>query len=254
MTGEFATAGMLYAKSQNSGCAGQWKCHWCGAPCLDLYVHDDAPEIPGAKRNPNRARHPANPYVCQGCWLWRRQRISIHYHNEDRHVLDRQTPKWHSWFITPRLARAVHPADHALLFSLIQTPPTCFALLFLSKPRTNENATNPIIVNHLHLAAVNEHERIEAGTALTYTLDNVPHAYTVYEFEEALKHGPEGKEPGVRVLFELLGLKATEEKRGRGRPPALLEAEQALGKVVREEAASQIELKNKSKATSRTGK
>jgi hypothetical protein len=57
-------------------------------------------------------------------------------------------------------------------------------------------------------------------TPLDFTVNNIPHIFTVYDLQEAVKHGSTGKEPGARVLIKMLGpwKKPKEEKARVGAP------------------------------------
>lgn len=212
------SASDLYAVALGSKNQGKHACHWCGAAATDQWTHDDEPFVPFHK-NKNRARHPASPYVCCGCWLWGRKHTTITF--LDGTWKDRQWAANHSWWITPGAARAIRHTDHKLLYQQLLKPPHSF-LLALVTPGT---------VNRLHCCAANDLLEIKAGTPLRFTLDGVPMDYTVHELEDALRNGMNGKKPGVQALVRYLGsydltgtvtpelppLPKTED-RGRGRP------------------------------------
>ena len=230
------TASELYARSQSRQCEGPWRCHWCGGPCGNSVIHDDLPELVGVKRNQKLARCPANPWMCVGCQLWRRGRLTITWlHGAGS--LDGQTPREHGWLITDEWANAVHPAGGTELVKLLLNPPDRFALLLLTEPRLNNEPRRPgAIQNQIHLAHLNEHTDLKADTPLAFTLDNVTFTYTVYDLEQAFITGTDGKEPGVRALFELFGLtikESEEEKRKKGRPEALPTAKITSAKTVK---------------------
>lgn len=234
------TASELYARSQSRKCEGRWRCHWCGGPCSDAAGHDDLPELVGVKRNRGLARCPANPWMCVGCQLWRRGRLTVTWlHGTGS--LDGQTPKEHSWLITDDWANVVHPAAGPDLVKLLMKPPDRFALLLLTEPRLDaEPRRTGAMQNQIHLAHLNEHAELKANTPLTFTLDNVAFTYTVYDLEQAFITGPDGKEPGVHALFKLFGLSAKseekEEKRGRGRPEPLPNAKTTSAKPIKQAA------------------
>src|SRR5271166_4969243 len=96
----------LYASSQQDKCEGQFSCHWCSAPCSTLYIHDDPPLTPFVRVNA-LARRPASAFVCKGCWLWRRGRITVDFLGGGQR--DIQCPQNHSWYITPIGAWALEP-------------------------------------------------------------------------------------------------------------------------------------------------
>ena len=220
------TASQLYARHCGVTCEGKRRCHWCGSPCKELFPHDDLPLHPGFARNPHKAKVLSEPFICSGCWLWRRPRITTT--NLRGQYKDIQNPQKLSWLFTPHEALTVGTEDFPLLLKFLLRPATPFALLLL------DGNGGP---NHLHLASVNEHLTVEAATPLAFTLNNNPLTYTVYELEEVLKAGDDaGIEPGTRELFRILrdaagGLTLPESvvppaskpedenvKRGRGRP------------------------------------
>ena len=204
------TAGELYALSQGEKCEGPDECHWCAAPCERKWPHDDPPPLIGFQRK-SFARRPGNGFVCAGCRLWRRQRITIEFLGGG--LKDIQTPENWSWLVTGGRARALRPkdpADREALYEKLLSPPGKFFLAL--------RASLPVT---LQLAEVNQLEDgAEAGTPLKFTLDNKPLTYTVYELEHALKNGPEGTEPGVRLLVETFGLPVRDESPGAEAPPA----------------------------------
>jgi len=216
-------ASQIYALSQNSKCSGEQSCHWCGGPCGRLWLHDDPPPVPCYRTN-SSARKPANPYICCGCWLWRRKKITAPYLSSG--MKDSQTPNSHSWWITESGAWALRPVenDSLALWKILASPPLRFVLCFVtSQPLASGRTDFPAgISNLIHLAVANDHKEIKASTELHFTINNIPHSYTVYELEEATKHGADGKAPGVRELFRLLGQpQAAAEaprQKGAGRP------------------------------------
>ena len=218
---------------------GPLACHWCGAACDDRTPHDDLPELPGTKRNKFLARFPANPWMCIGCKLWRRGRLTVGYLPGQGPGLDGQGPRDHSWLITPDAAWAVHPAGGPELLEVLLNPPERFALLLLTTPRVEKDGGGTLsYANQLHRAEANDVPGLKANDPVWFTVDNTALSYTVYELKEALKHGPEGKEPGVRALFNLFGFPVTppeeeEKKPMGGRPPALKTAKQASAEAIR---------------------
>lgn len=205
----------LFAASQGACCSGPDRCHWCGAPCERWWRHDDAPPAIGVRNY--LALCPGNAYICHGCWLFRRRRVTVQH--LDGSYSDGQTPSRCSWWITPDGAwslRVRGGADRDAAYALLLKPPLTFSLALLEDPAE---------VCHLQRTPVNDFSVIHADTPLRFSLDNRTLAYTAYELTEALKGGLDGREPGVRALVRLLGppeaRKAEEdaEKRGRGRPP-----------------------------------
>lgn len=208
------TAPALYASAHGRKCEGPDRCHWCGAPCPRLLIHDDNRSPMIQTRHPH-ARFPGNAYQCMGCWLFGRQRVTVFY--ADGTYKDGQTPYKHSWWITEKECRSIRiPQDAPSLYRMILRPPLKFALALLDGP-------NPP-PNRLQLALANDHQEIKASTPLTFTVNEVPFCYNIYELEEVLT-SPDadlsGRLPGVRELIRLLGpYKELEDsiKKERGRP------------------------------------
>lgn len=203
-------ASELYALSQNGICSGSNECHWCGGPCSSNFPHDDPPPIIGIKaRSP--CKRPANSYICNGCWLFKRKRITISYLGGG--YKDGQCPSFYSWWITEKGAWAITNEDKEELYECLLDPPSKFVLALLDGKSEN----------YLQLAEINNHQdKILGSTPLVFTINNITHYYNVYELTEALINGPDGKEPGVGALLRLLGpynVNEQVEKKGRGRPP-----------------------------------
>ncbi len=224
-------ASQLYAQSQGAECQGSFECFWCSAPCHNTWHHTEAPPMIGIKRR-TIAKRPGNPFICCGCWLWRRKRLTVRF--LEGGYKDVQAPENHSWFITPELAYGIRKESHQKLYDLLLDPPPKFVLSLL---------TEESISNLLQSSICNNNTDIQTGTSLNYTINNVPHTYTVYELTHALKHEPEGTDPGVQSLVRILGpYKAfapdeSEEKRGRGRPiGAYLPDGRSLQKPVKKKA------------------
>ena len=218
------TASELFAISQGQHCMGNEKCHWCGAPCDRSHIHDDPPPIPFV-RSQHCALFPTQPYTCIGCRLWRRQRVTVHYHNGA--LKDRQCAFNHSWWMLPDGAWALELKDSSKLYEMLLKPPSVFCLSLRTQP----------VPNYLQLALVNVLPGCSAETVVAFTCDNVRHRYCVQELEHALLTGnTDGMQAGVRALIEALGplqvappIKLVDEepsvknghsqpKRGRGRP------------------------------------
>jgi hypothetical protein len=156
-----------------------------------------------------------------GCWLYRRKSITIFYlsgEGKERYA-DRQTLREHSWLLMADGIRGIRhdvANDVQSMYQFLLAPTTRFALALKVGEKDH---------NHIQLAAVNNHDIIKADTPLVFTINGVPHTYTVYDLEMAVKTGLEGREPGVRELINLFGPppvkhedKEEETKRGRGRP------------------------------------
>lgn len=202
---------------------GVLQCHWCKAPCDRIHRHDDFVPIPFTK-NKNLAKNPDGGYICNGCQLYHKPSVTGYY--LDGTFRDRMCLKNCSWLITRTETKILRPKQDAeALYKILLKPPHQFVLSFITLPTTT---------NHLHCTTANDYSIVEAGTPLHFTIDNIPHKYTVNELEEALKHEADGKEPGVRALVRLLGhhkIEVPEVKSKPGRPPALPDGK-ILQKVV----------------------
>lgn len=193
MGGNPLRASELYALSQGVVCEGRFRCHWCGAACQGFWQHGEPPPVVGVRQKP-LALVPSSPYVCAGCWCWRRTRVTVPFLSGG--FKDGQAPAAFSWYVTERQAWAVRREDAKALYERLLDPPLRFALLL-------RTADGP--ANLLQFAAGNDLAEVHASTPLHFTLNNAAHAYTVYELSLALRKGPAGALPGVRALVELLG-------------------------------------------------
>lgn len=196
---ETRTVAQLYASLQQYHCDGTDHCHWCGSPCHRFHLHDDPPPIIGI-RSKSGAKYPANAYMCWGCYLFRRERMTVEHLSKlqppDKGYTDGQCPMNHSWFITTSGARIILKKDYPALWQLLLNPPLTFCLALLDPPANN----------FVHLFHLNEVMEIKAGTPLKFTINNILHSYTVHELEDALTSKTlDGKEPGVHALLRLLG-------------------------------------------------
>jgi hypothetical protein len=197
----------LYAISQSHACIGTEKCHWCNSPCGRVWLHDDPPPQIGVKRDRLALNYPS-PYVCVGCWLWRRASITAFWLTDG--YRDRQKPVEHSWLITEEGAWAVRREDADELYANLLDPPRKFALALIDGDKMK---------NHPQMGVVNELPEVKADTPLRYTLNGIVLTYTVYELEEMRKaNNGQGKSPGVQALVRLFGKPKAGEKKGRGRP------------------------------------
>lgn len=209
------TAPDIYALSQSRRNDGPDECHWCGSPCQRTHVHDGMTYRPLAK-DLERPKRPSNAYVCTGCRLWRRGRVTVHFLNGS--YRDGQRTHLHSWWITPEISLAINGLDKDLLRQRLVSPPRTFVLSLV----TSGN------VNMLHHAVANDVCELKADTPLRFTADGLEMSWTVYELQEAIRHGPEGKSPGVQFLHRLIGspepepyVEQTPVTPQGGRPPAL---------------------------------
>lgn len=199
----------LFAKSQGSFNNGaDQRCHWCSAVCDQSWRHDDLPPIPFHK-NKNQAKCPANNYICVGCWLWRRLRVTVTF--LDGSYKDGQSAINHSWWITDNEAKAINQGCKSLLHSTLLKPPNRFVL----------SLRDSNCQSFIHLAVANDISIIEANTPLFFTLNNVVSEYTVYDLEVALKDKDASRSPGIRMLlgfFSPWDVEQTDKRRGVGKP------------------------------------
>lgn len=207
------SAPALYALSQGERCEGPTECHWCGAPTEKLITHDEPPPTPFLRRT-TTAKKPGNQFICRGCFLWKRARLTVPF--TDGTLKDSQTPSQWSWFITN--SEAISPKIGRMeIYHRLLKPPARFALLLVDDPKTN---------NLIHLAEVNDYtdKDLLNDSPLRFTLNNIRLEYTIYDLEHALKNGPTGTSPGVAALIRLFGRPEKDEseeekvKRGSGRP------------------------------------
>jgi hypothetical protein len=220
-------ASELYAVSQGKICSGPEECYWCSGPCGRANVHDDlTPVFHTSNRNRTLAKRPGNAYVCEGCWMWRRKRVTAFFLSEG--FKDGQCPMDHSWWVTDEAAWAVRvPQDARSLYTELLEPPLVFCLALIDGPGAR---------NHVQQAVANELTEIKADTPLAFTLNGIPHEYTVYELDRALRaNDPAGKRPGVGALMRILGpcqLPTEEEKKAVGRPKKEFETQNPHKKMI----------------------
>jgi hypothetical protein len=210
VNGWIHSASDIYAISQGKHNTGALECHWCASKSDRTWMHDGDPVRMHVKKDPTILRM-ANLYICSGCWHWRRKRITITF--LDGTIKDSQCPMNHSWLITEKKARAIQKKDYSLLKSIILDPPLKFVLTLLADSITSGKLNAPTsIENRIQCAKLNDNSAIKADTLIYFTLNNTPHTYTVYEMEQAIKYGSDGKLPGVRALTNLLGIPETGEE------------------------------------------
>ena len=211
------TAPQLYALSQEKPCTGTDRCHWCGAPCGRLNRHDE-PAAPIDRRLKYRstAKVPSSAWVCNGCWLFRRQSTTVFYLDR-KTFMDRQAPQRHSWLIDERGAVALRKEDATEVYRYLLHPP--------ARKTWSLSLVTSGTANNLHQGATNYTiSGYTAASPLGFTLNNIPHTYSVQELELAARTGQvNGKEPGVRALFDHFGPPASglvqpEQKPKTGRP------------------------------------
>lgn len=205
-------ASSLYAISQQTKNDGDTTCHWCGSCCKRLLRHDE-PTPPMFTKIKSTGRVPSSPYICLGCWLWRRKSITVQY--LDGGYKDRQSPINWSWWITEKGSWVINSTNTEVIRDVLLKPPRCFCLIVKEKDKPN----------NIHQAVINEPPfEIKANTPLQFTYGNTVHNYNIYELGEALRYGSTGKDPGVQILVKQLWLprlplsEENPEKRKQGRP------------------------------------
>lgn len=201
-------ASQLYALSQGALCLGSEICHWCGGPCNRNFIHDDPPRIMFV-RNKSTAKQFSSPFVCIGCWLWRRTSLTVPFLKGD--YKDRQAPKNHSWYIRKDGAWGIdltNPIDRELLRTkLLEETPTTFALLL----RDDKD-----IDIGIHLA----HVSIPTEKKAHFTHNNARMPLDLKELDSALRTSDNAGNPGTRYLLSVLPRYKEEERPSpkRGRP------------------------------------
>lgn len=220
----------LFAGSQGATCEGPERCHWCSAPCTRRWTHDDPPPTP-FQRSSLSALVPGSPWVCLACWMYRRKRVTVTTLAE-RKQIDGQCLMHHPWLATPEDILVITKDDHDALYETLLFPPLKFCLSLVGRDGK--------VKNLIQFAAVNDLEKIAADTELHFTLNNHPLSYTIYELEEGLKGGLDGRMPGVRALVDFLGpyrkpggVEEVKVKRERGRPKRNYEELTEAQKVTR---------------------
>ena len=158
-------ASELYAQFHETKCEGDEKCHWCGAPCKRLWMHDDPAPVAFVK-TVTHAKFYQSMYICQGCWLYRRKRVTISFLEGD--IKDGQAACNYSWFISKTQRSAIrNPCP--LLYKTLVKPPLTFSLSFIEGSN---------IENLLQYSVVNDFSEIKETTPLVFTVNNKPHQYT----------------------------------------------------------------------------
>ena len=185
-------ASELYALLHHKRCSGPFQCHWCAAPCMPKFVHDEDPPIPFEKSK-SFAMRPGVPWICNGCRLFRRRSMSVTPLGGGK-LIDRQSPPNHSWLITPVQDRIIRFAEHQALRIVLRSPPRQFLLAL--------RVADPVRLQH---CIVNDHESVLVSTPIRFTVDNVPLTYSVAELESAIGNGANGTEPGTQWLIKHLG-------------------------------------------------
>lgn len=143
--------------------------------------------------------------------MWRRGSVTVVSLTGER--WDRRKMRDYSWWVTEVDALAVcSREDYARLWVCLLSPPRRFFLSLLDGPREQ---------NHLQLALANDYvEGIKADSPLRYTINGVPHTYTVSDLKDLIA-GKEVTTPGLAALIRKLGrppMQPTPEDKERGRP------------------------------------
>lgn len=203
------TSSELYALSQDTKCTGNLECHWCGSPCQQLWTHDNYSILP-YKHNLYPCKKPSNPYICIGCWMLRRKRVTIPF--IDGTYKDGQCPIHFSWLITRDFSTSISislDTHKKRLVDFLIKPPLQFCLSIITR--------SP---NNLQMCKINDFQEIKLDTSLLFYVDGIEFQYSVYELEQAKIHGPEGMSPGTNWLVKYLEIKQTksEPQTKLGRP------------------------------------
>jgi len=202
------TPSELFAEIHFDKCTGDQECYWCGSPCERKYPHDQPPPVPFVRPS-NRAKRPANSYICVGCRRYRMPLITAWNLREE--LKDKQCYMNHSWLMTSDQIRTIEERDHEKVYKFLLNPPRLFCLALLDKGQR--------IHNNIYLSVLNSNPEIRADTELYFTLNNTTHSYTLYELEKSLKDSELPKSPGIAALTRYLGdYSLPEEKKERGRP------------------------------------
>lgn len=210
------TANALYAKTQGAANSGDQECHWCASPCERKWIHDEPNPSALFIRRPGLAKRPANPWICNSCWLYRRKHTTVTTLTGKQ--IDRQCLLNYSWLMVEEgIFVLVSPDDFSAVYDYLLRPPLVFCLSLL-EPESG-------LKNHIQLCVCNQNtEVIAERTDLQFTFNNRIVNYNVYELQETLRFGdPDGKMPGARCLTNMLGKYEFKRngdgvKRERGRP------------------------------------
>ncbi len=206
----------LFALSQGTKNSGPESCHWCSAACNRTWIHDELPPVPFSKSPRSTARNPSGMYICVGCWMFRRKLTTMIF--MDGKMKDREAATRHSLYFTETSWNAIGEKDSTAVYERLLKPPLRFVLSIIE----------PGIENKLQCCVANDHPTVRKDTRLSFTYNNQPQTYSIYELEQAVKNhqegvGTEGKEPGVQILTRFLGvyqpiISTSGVKRQVGRP------------------------------------
>jgi hypothetical protein len=186
----------LFAHAHGQEIRGPARCHWCGNPCDRLWPHDDLPPLPFTKQK-YHALCPSEPWVCVGCWLYRRKRVTLRFFSGD--FRDGQAAGDHSWLLTEGGFWGLSPycLKSPQLREFFLKPPLRWALA------VRDGREPPACL--IHRTPLNDLPEVQVGSLLRFTINNVEHTYSVFELSQAMAHGTPGKQAGTRELFRLLG-------------------------------------------------
>lgn len=207
------TASEIFALANSSACKGAEKCYYCAAPCDMRVRHEEAPPLVGFRPKDALVRCPASAWMCVGCALWRRKRVTALFMGGG--LRDGQSPRAHSWLVTPGAALAIQPHSVRELYRTLLNPPCVFFLTLL------EGANPPAVMPHM--IPTNENAVVEPQTQLRFTVNGIVLTYSVYDLRQAVREDW-AADPGVTALVRLFG-----------RPPKELVPEPEHGEVKREE-------------------
>ena len=219
-----SSAAELFGAVTGTLAPGDVACHYCGCPCPRGHTHQEPPPVVGVRpTRPVTARLPHSPWACAPCRTFRQRRRTVLFLGGG--YRDGQSLGHWGCYCTPAVCASLREQCYPALYERLLRPPRVFFLGLL------EGAAPPELL--LQLQCLNDNAEVRSDTVLRFTVNNAPHAYTVYELEQAIALGPAGRDPGAQALLRVLGappqalraqLKHREapvevpEKRERGRP------------------------------------
>ena len=114
----------LYAASVGKPCSGRFSCYWCASPCDGELRHGLA-RVSSPFRLPRLGGpvSPASPFLCSGCWLYRRGSQSLR--TISGKPVERVCLLHESWLITSSGCSVIRsdPEDVAALWDVLLNPP-----------------------------------------------------------------------------------------------------------------------------------
>jgi len=243
------TASTMYSISQGARAEGPDRCHYCGEPCQRWWLHTDPPLVYGKKRDP-LTRCPGNHYICTGCFFFRKPRLTVCYLTGG--YKDVQCPMNHSWWITDKDAWGLRKEDYGELYNLLLKPPCRWALLLRTgDPGVVVAGSVPTLI---HAGRANENAVVESQTELYFTLNNVTFSYTIYELEQGIRYGEEGRMAGVRELMQFLGPCPRKEEIVKEMQPVLTRKGNGAGRPKLGESDDQLAFAATRKVLTKSGK